>query len=55
MINPNNIEQLATLIDHLGILIDQLEKFYNKRSSEKFEKTKKEILEICDNISKIIE
>lgn len=45
---------LAQLIDNMNISAAGMEKYYNKKNSEKFNLAKKEILDINEKISGII-
>lgn len=54
MIDPDELQIIAQLIDNMEILSDKLERAYNKNSSEEFNKAKNEILENQSKIAEII-
>ena len=53
MLSLEQLQSLAKLADNLEILLKKLEKAYNENNAEDFNKSKKEILDIKENISNI--
>jgi len=55
MIDLEQIQILAQLIDNLEAVEKRLEKAYKHNNGEEFKRSKKEILDIKDKISKILQ
>jgi len=53
MVDLQQLEITAQLLDNLSIAVREMEKFYNENNNESFIKSKNEILEIQNRISKI--
>jgi hypothetical protein len=53
MADLQQLEITAQLLDNLSIAVREMEKYYNENNNENFIKSKKEILEIQNKISKI--
>ncbi len=53
MIDLKQIQILAQLVDNLEVEIKRLEAAYNKNDSEAYNRSKREILDIQNKISKI--
>jgi hypothetical protein len=54
MLDIEQIQLLAQLIDNTEVTIENLEKSYEENNSEDFTKSKQEILEIKKKISNIL-
>lgn len=55
MLDTQEIQTLAQLIDNLDILVEKFEKSYRDNDAEDFQNSKKEILETQTKISKVVE
>jgi len=55
MLDLDQLQTLGQLVDNLDILTKRLEKSFETNSSEEFSKSKKEILDIQDKISKMVD
>ena len=54
MLDIEQIQLLAQLIDNADVTIENLEKSYEKNNAEDFKDSKKEILDIQNKISNIL-
>ncbi|MBD3253016.1 hypothetical protein GF386_04750 [Candidatus Pacearchaeota archaeon] len=54
MIDLNELQVLAQLVDNSDIILGKLEKAFNKKDAKGFNEAKKEILEIQRKISDIV-
>ena len=54
MIDLTQLQLTAQLVDNMEIAIRELEKSYNNTNSERFNLSKKEIMDIQNKISKLI-
>ena len=54
MIDLEQLQILAQQVDNMEILTNKLEKTYNEKDGEDFNKYKREILEIQKKISEIV-
>ena len=54
MVNLNELQLLAQLVDNIEISIGKLEKSYKDNDGENFQKSKQSILDFQQKISKII-
>jgi len=54
MISLPQLQIIAQLMDNLNITAKKIEEAYNKNDSENFNKSKRELLDIQDKISKMI-
>jgi hypothetical protein len=55
MIDLSHIQLLAQLLDNMEIVTKSLEKSYNSNDAEMFKKTKMEMIDIQNKISKVIQ
>lgn len=55
MLDLQQTQTLAQLIDNIGISIEKLEKSYKNNDLEDFQDSKKEIIETQTKISKVLE
>lgn len=54
MIDLEELQILAQLVDNIDLTIIQLEKAYERKNTEDFERAKREILDIQGKISQIV-
>lgn len=54
MMDLQELEIIAQLIDSMEIALNNLEKFYSEKDAEKFNKSKEEILKFQSKINEII-
>lgn len=54
MLELNDLQILAQLIDNMEILNNKLEKSYNDNDGETFNRTRKEILDVQKKIAEIL-
>jgi methylphosphotriester-DNA--protein-cysteine methyltransferase len=55
MIDTEQLQILAQLIDNIEVVITKVEKAYGDKNSEEFNKSKKEILGLQQEIAKIVQ
>jgi len=55
MLDLEQLQNLAQIVDNMDVLIEKLEKAYSSNDSEEFNKSKKTIFEGHKKISQIIE
>ena len=55
MLNLEQLQFLAQIVDSMEVAVGKLEKSYDENDSEKFQKSKKTILEFQTKISEILE